>query len=86
MAVPYLRIVVSQASGEAGLAKRVAVAASVAFGLGLNSEQVTALREIDAEYFDKPEQIYRDLTDKALTAFTPVQQEKLWAEVDRRGW
>ena len=29
----------------------------------------------------KPEQIYRELTDKALTAFTPAQQEKLREEV-----
>ena len=54
--------------------------------MGLSEQQRTALREIEAEYFDKPEQIYRELTDKALAAFTPAQQEKLRAEVDRRGW
>jgi hypothetical protein len=44
------------------------------------------LREIDAKYSDKPEQIYREMTDTALVAFTPAQQEELRAEVDRRGW
>ena len=88
LAIPYLRIVAqsSQASGETGLAQRLAAAAAIALGMGLTSEQMAALREIDAEYFDKPEQVYRELTDKALTAFTPAQQEKLRAEVDRRGW
>ena len=47
----------AQASGDAGI--------------GLSEQQRTALREIDAEYFDKPEQIYCELTDKALAAFTP---------------
>ena len=42
--------------------------------MGLSEQQRTALREIDAEYFDKPEQIYCELTDKALAAFTPAQQ------------
>ncbi|MGO9356466.1 MAG: hypothetical protein ACLP1D_02195, partial [Xanthobacteraceae bacterium] len=54
--------------------------------MGLSAQQWKALREIEAQYFDKPEQIYRELTDKALAAFTPAQQEKLRAEVDRRGW
>jgi hypothetical protein len=57
-----------------------------ATGIGLTEQQQAALRDIEAEYVDKPEQIYCDLTDKALTAFTPAQQEKLRAEVDRRGW
>ena len=39
--------------------------------LGLGEQQRTALREIEAEYFDKPQQIYCELTDKALAAFTP---------------
>ena len=74
LAIPALRLAVrnSQASGDAGI--------------GLNEQQKTALREIDAEYFDKPERIYCELTDKALAAFTPAQQEELRAEVDRRGW
>ena len=55
-------------------------------GMGLSEQQRADLREIEAEYFDKPEQIYRELTDKALAAFTPAQQEVLRAEVDRRGW
>ena len=54
--------------------------------MGLTEQQRKAVRDIEAEYFDKPEQIYCELTDKALAAFTPVQQEKLRAELDRRGW
>jgi Spy/CpxP family protein refolding chaperone len=54
--------------------------------LRLGQQQRTALREIEAEYSDKPQQIYCELTDKALAAFTPAQQEELRAEVDRRGW
>ena len=60
--------------------------ASPLWGIGLSERQKAALREIDARYFDKPEQIYREMTDKALAAFTPAQQEQLRAEVDRRGW
>jgi beta-lactamase regulating signal transducer with metallopeptidase domain len=58
----------------------------VSIWMGLSERQRTALRAIEAEYSDKPEQIYCELTDKALAAFTPAQQEKLRAEVDRRGW
>jgi hypothetical protein len=54
--------------------------------MGLTKKQCSALRAIEAEYFDKPEEIYCDLTDKALAAFTPAQREMLRAEVDRRGW
>lgn len=74
MAIPSLRMVgsIAKAADEGGI--------------GLSEQQRTALREIEAEYFDEPEQIYCELTDKALTAFTPAQQEKLRAEVDRRGW
>ena len=54
--------------------------------LGLTEQQCSALRAIEAEYFDKPEEIYCDLTDKALAPFTPAQREALRAEVDRRGW
>ena len=74
LAIPVLHMAahMAQASGE--------------IGVGLSEQQRTALREIDAEYFDKPEQIYCELTDKVLAAFTPAQQEKLRAEVDRRGW
>ncbi len=66
--------------------RRAAHDAEVSLGMGLSEQQRTALRAIEAEYFDKPEQIYRELTDKALAAFTPAQREKLRAEVDRRGW
>jgi hypothetical protein len=52
----------------------------------LTEQQQAALRAIEAEYFDKPQQIYGEMTDKALAAFTPAQQEKLRAEVARRGW
>jgi beta-lactamase regulating signal transducer with metallopeptidase domain len=55
-------------------------------GTGLSGEQIAAMRKIEAEYADRPQQIYCELTDKALAAFTPEQQEKLRAEVDRRGW
>lgn len=55
-------------------------------GIELSKQQMADLRKIEAEYFDKPEQVYCELTDKALAAFTPDQQEKLRAEVDRRGW
>jgi len=55
-------------------------------GLGLTAQQIAALRKIDAEYSDKAEQVYCELTDKALAAFTPAQREQLRAEVDRRGW
>jgi Spy/CpxP family protein refolding chaperone len=62
------------------------VAAQAFDGTGLAEQQRTALREIEAEYVDKPQQIYCEMTDKALAVFTPAQQEKLRAEVDRRGW
>ena len=58
----------------------------LASAMGLSEQQRDALRKVDSEYFDQPEQIYCELTDKALTAFTPAQQEQLRAEVDRRGW
>ncbi len=54
--------------------------------LGLSEQQKATLRQLDAEYFNKPEEIYGDLTDKALKAFTPAQQDMLRAEIDRRGW
>jgi hypothetical protein len=66
--------------------RRAAGIAQLPNKMGLTEQQGIALREIDAEYVDKPEQIYCELTDKALTAFTPAQQEQLRAEVDRRGW
>ena len=44
--------------------------------VGLTKQQKTALQEIDAEYGDTPERIYHELTDKALTAFTPAQQQE----------
>jgi hypothetical protein len=74
LAIPSLRLAVHNAQASNGT------------GIGLSEQQKTALRKIDMEYFDKPEQICCELTDKALTAFTPAQQEKLRAEVDRRGW
>ncbi|MBI5821584.1 MAG: protein kinase [Verrucomicrobia bacterium] len=52
----------------------------------LTEPQCAALRAIETEYFDQPQQIYCEMTDKALAAFTPAQQEKLRAEVDRLGW
>jgi hypothetical protein len=60
--------------------------AAKGIGLDLSEQQMADLRKIEAEYFDKPEQIYCELTDRALAAFTPAQQDKLRAEVDRRGW
>jgi Spy/CpxP family protein refolding chaperone len=66
--------------------RRAAGMADVFNEMGLSWQQRAALREIEVEYVDKPEQIYCELTDKALTTLTPAQQEKLRAEVDRRGW
>ncbi len=91
LAIPSLRIVagIAQPPNKLGPTERPGMAAYIAPAsgkMGLSEQQRAALREIDAKYFDKPEQIYRELTDKALTAFTPAQQEKLRAEVDRRGW
>ncbi len=54
--------------------------------IGASDAQKKALQQIDDEYFDKPRQIYCELTDKALKAFTPAQQDLLRAELDRRGW
>jgi hypothetical protein len=89
LAIPGLRMVAqAQVSSEMGLKERLGMAAYIvqlSSEMGLTEQQRTALREIEAD-FDKPEQIYCELTDKALTAFTPAQQEKLRAEVDRRGW
>ncbi|MHC4405641.1 MAG: M56 family metallopeptidase [Planctomycetota bacterium] len=91
LAIPTLRRVacIAQLPNKMGLTERLGMAvyiAQVSSEMGLTEQQRTALREIEAEYVDKPEQIYCELTDKALTAFTPAQQEKLRAEVDRRGW
>ncbi len=52
----------------------------------LNEQQKATLRQIDNEFSDKPEQVYCELTAKALKLFTPAQQAILRAEVDRRGW
>jgi beta-lactamase regulating signal transducer with metallopeptidase domain len=54
--------------------------------LGLSDEQVKTLHRIDAEYVDRPAEIYGELTDKMLAALTPAQQQMLRAEIDRRGW
>ena len=91
LAMPTLRRVASiaQLPNKTGLTERLGMAVYIAkesVEMGLTEQQRAALREIDAEYVDKPEQIYCELTDKALTAFTPAQQEQLRAEVDRRGW
>jgi Spy/CpxP family protein refolding chaperone len=90
-AIPLLRMLacIDQVPGKMKLAERIATSAYIAHAsreMKLTEQQRKALREIDAEYYDKPEQIYRELTDKAIAAFTPAQQEKLRAEVDRRGW
>ncbi|MGW8256308.1 MAG: M56 family metallopeptidase [Thermoguttaceae bacterium] len=53
---------------------------------GISAEQQAAMRRIEAESFEKPELIYREMTDKAMEAFTPAQQRKLRAEIDRRAW
>jgi predicted dienelactone hydrolase len=54
--------------------------------LGLSDDQVKTLRQIDAEYVDRPAEIYGEMTDKMLAALTPAQQQTLRAEIDRRGW
>jgi hypothetical protein len=54
--------------------------------LGLSDDQVKTLRQIDAEYVDRPAEIYGEMTDKMLAALTPAQQQMLRAEIDRRGW
>ena len=51
-----------------------------------DEQQKATLRQIEIEFFDKPEQVYCELTAKALKVFTPAQQAILRAEVDRRGW
>jgi len=60
--------------------------AAVGTGIELSKQQIADLRQIEEDFFDKSERIYQELTDKAMAAFTPEQQEKLRAEVDRRGW
>lgn len=74
LAITHLRLAVHNPQAAGG------------FGIELSKQQIADLRQIETEYFDKPEQIYRELTDTALAAFTPAQQEKLRVEVDRRGW
>ena len=74
LAIPRLRLAMQNPQAAGGI------------GIELSEPQEADLRRIEAEYFDKPEQIYGELSDKALVAFTPAQQEKLRMEVDRRGW
>ena len=76
----------SRAHKLSGIGAAVDLAEQLFNGSGITAQQVIALRKIEAECCDKPEQIYREMTDKALAAFTPAQREKLRAEVDRRGW
>ena len=90
LAMPSLRMAagLAQLPDTMGLTERLGMAAYMALSgeMALTEQQRAALREIEAEYVDKPEQIYCEMTDKALAAFTPAQQERLRAEVDRRGW
>ncbi len=87
LAVPQLRAMlgIMPAVKQAGWMGSVGMA-MFAMKIGLTERETSALRKIDAEYFDKPEEIYRELTDEALAAFTPREQDELRAEVDRRGW
>ncbi len=51
--------------------------------IGATKEQNAALSRLQMESIDKPEQITREMADKALKSLTPAQQEMLRAEVDR---
>ena len=80
---------IAQPPNKLGPTERPGMAAYIALAsgeMGLTEQQRAALREIEAKYGDKPEQIYCELTDKAIKVLTPAQQEMLRAEVDRRGW
>jgi hypothetical protein len=57
-----------------------------AVDMELSDKLCADLRQIDSEYNEQAEQVYRELTDRAIAVLTPEQQEKLRAEVDRRGW
>jgi hypothetical protein len=54
--------------------------------LGLSDRQKAEIELIDREFREKVEKNEQEVFKKALDVLAPGQQEKLRAEIDRRGW
>jgi hypothetical protein len=54
--------------------------------IGLSQQQKAALKRIGQDGRERIARFNQEMSEKELGILTPQQQEKLRAEVERRGW